>query len=78
MTRCLQTTGQGYFEEVTYELPPLTENEICVQAVIESTEGIRMHGTALIKIDFSILWGCVRHATYPTITRYQFHKLKFS
>jgi threonine dehydrogenase-like Zn-dependent dehydrogenase len=34
MTRCLQTTGQGYFEEVTYELPPLTENEICVQAVM--------------------------------------------
>ena len=34
MTRCLQTTGQGYFEEVTYELPPLTENEICVRAVM--------------------------------------------
>ena len=34
MTRCLQTTGQGYFEEVTYDLPPLTENEICVRAVM--------------------------------------------
>ena len=34
MTRCLQTTGQGYFEEVIYELPPLTENEICVRAVM--------------------------------------------
>jgi threonine dehydrogenase-like Zn-dependent dehydrogenase len=34
MTRCLQTTGQGYFEEVEYELPPLTENEICVRAVM--------------------------------------------
>jgi len=34
MTRCLQTTGQGYFEEVEYDLPPLTENEICVRAVM--------------------------------------------
>ena len=34
MTRCLQTTGQGYFEEVPYELPPLTENEICVRAIM--------------------------------------------
>ena len=34
MTRCLQTTGQGFFEEVTYDLPPLTENEICVRAVM--------------------------------------------
>ena len=34
MTRCLQTTGQGYFEEVTYDVPPLTENEICVRAVM--------------------------------------------
>ena len=34
MTRCLQTTGQGYFEEVTYDIPPLTENEICVRAVM--------------------------------------------
>ena len=34
MTRCLKTTGQGFFEEVTYDLPPLTENEICVRAVM--------------------------------------------
>jgi threonine dehydrogenase-like Zn-dependent dehydrogenase len=34
MTRCLQTTGQGYFEEVTYDVPPLTEDEICVRAVM--------------------------------------------
>jgi D-arabinose 1-dehydrogenase-like Zn-dependent alcohol dehydrogenase len=34
MTRCLQTTGQGFFEEVTYDVPPLTENEICVRAVM--------------------------------------------
>jgi threonine dehydrogenase-like Zn-dependent dehydrogenase len=34
MTRCLQTTGQGYFEEVTYNVPPLTEDEICVRAVM--------------------------------------------
>lgn len=34
MTRCLQTTGQGYFEEVTYDVPPLNEDEICVRAVI--------------------------------------------
>ncbi len=34
MTRCLQTTGQGYFEEVTYDVPPLNENEICVRAVM--------------------------------------------
>ena len=34
MTRCLQTTGQGYFEEVEYDVPPLTENEICVRAVM--------------------------------------------
>jgi threonine dehydrogenase-like Zn-dependent dehydrogenase len=34
MTRCLQTTGQGYFEEVTYDVPPLTEDEICVLAVM--------------------------------------------
>jgi threonine dehydrogenase-like Zn-dependent dehydrogenase len=30
----LQTTGQGYFEEVTYNVPPLTEDEICVRAVM--------------------------------------------
>jgi len=34
MTRCLQTTGQGFFEEVEYNLPPLIENEICVRAVM--------------------------------------------
>jgi threonine dehydrogenase-like Zn-dependent dehydrogenase len=34
MTRCLQTTGQGYFEEVTYNVPPLNEDEICVRAVM--------------------------------------------
>jgi threonine dehydrogenase-like Zn-dependent dehydrogenase len=34
MTRCLQTTGQGYFEEVMYVVPPLSENEICVRAVM--------------------------------------------
>jgi threonine dehydrogenase-like Zn-dependent dehydrogenase len=34
MNRCLQTTGQGHFEEVEYEVPPLTEDEICVRAVL--------------------------------------------
>ena len=34
MTRCLQTIGQGCFEEVTYDVPPLNENEICVRAVM--------------------------------------------
>jgi D-arabinose 1-dehydrogenase-like Zn-dependent alcohol dehydrogenase len=34
MNRCLQTTGHGYFEEVEYEVPPLTEDEICVRAVM--------------------------------------------
>ena len=34
MNRCLQTTGQGFFEEVEYEVPPLSENEICVRAVM--------------------------------------------
>lgn len=34
MTRCLQTTGQGYFEEVTYNVPALAEDEICVHAVL--------------------------------------------
>ena len=34
MNRCLQTTGQGFFEEVEYEVPPLSENEICVSAVM--------------------------------------------
>lgn len=34
MSKCLQTTGQGFFEEVGYEVPPLTEDEICVRAVM--------------------------------------------
>jgi threonine dehydrogenase-like Zn-dependent dehydrogenase len=34
MTRCLQTTGQGYFEEVDYDVPIVAENEICVRAVM--------------------------------------------
>ena len=34
MTRCLQTTGQGYFEEVEYDVPMVTENEISVRAVM--------------------------------------------
>ena len=34
MTRCLQTTGQGYFEEVEYELPSLGPTDICVRAVM--------------------------------------------
>ena len=34
MTRCLQTTGQGYFEEVEYKLPTMGDNEICVRAVM--------------------------------------------
>jgi D-arabinose 1-dehydrogenase-like Zn-dependent alcohol dehydrogenase len=34
MNRCLQTTGKGYFEEVEYKVPPLTEDEICVRAVM--------------------------------------------
>lgn len=34
MNRCLQTTGQGYFEEVAYEIPPLSSDEICVRSVL--------------------------------------------
>ena len=34
MNRVLQTKGQGVFEETTYEVPVLTENEICVRAVM--------------------------------------------
>ena len=34
MTRCLQTTGQGFFEEVEYEVTPLTPDEICVRSVM--------------------------------------------
>lgn len=32
--RCLQTTGQGRFEEVSYEKPEITDNEIEVRAVM--------------------------------------------
>jgi threonine dehydrogenase-like Zn-dependent dehydrogenase len=34
MTRCLQTIGQGYFEEVNFDVPTITENEIQVRAVM--------------------------------------------
>jgi D-arabinose 1-dehydrogenase-like Zn-dependent alcohol dehydrogenase len=34
MTRCLQTTGQGYFEEVEYDKPEPTSYEIEVKAVM--------------------------------------------
>ena len=34
MNRCLQTIGQGYFEEVEYEIPPLSSDEICVRTVL--------------------------------------------
>jgi len=34
MTRCLQTNGQGYFEEVTYDVPAFQETEISVRAVM--------------------------------------------
>lgn len=34
MTRCLQTTGQGFFEEVEYDKPNPTSNQIEVQAVM--------------------------------------------
>ena len=34
MTRCLQTTGQGCFEEVTFDVPELAPNEISVRAVM--------------------------------------------
>jgi len=34
MTRCLQTTGQGFFEEVEYEVPSLRATDICVKAVM--------------------------------------------
>lgn len=32
--KCLQTTGQGHFEEVEYDVPPLHPDEICVRAVM--------------------------------------------
>jgi threonine dehydrogenase-like Zn-dependent dehydrogenase len=34
MTRCLQTTGQGYFEEVTYDKPELGLTDIEVKAIL--------------------------------------------
>jgi threonine dehydrogenase-like Zn-dependent dehydrogenase len=34
MTRCLQTTGQGYFEEVEYDIPSFGTDEIWVRAVM--------------------------------------------
>lgn len=34
MVKCLQTTGQGYFEEVDYELPSLGPTDICVKAIM--------------------------------------------
>jgi D-arabinose 1-dehydrogenase-like Zn-dependent alcohol dehydrogenase len=34
IVKCLQTKGQGYFEEVTYELPNLKEDEIHVQTIM--------------------------------------------
>ena len=34
MTRCLQTTGQGYFEEVTYDNPALGDTDIFVKAIM--------------------------------------------
>jgi threonine dehydrogenase-like Zn-dependent dehydrogenase len=34
MTRCLQTTGQGYFEEVEYDVPSFGPDEILVRAVM--------------------------------------------
>jgi threonine dehydrogenase-like Zn-dependent dehydrogenase len=34
MTRCLQTTGQGYFEEVTYDKPEIGDTDIEVRAIL--------------------------------------------
>jgi len=34
MTRCLQTTGQGYFEQVEYDIPSFGADEIWVRAVM--------------------------------------------
>ena len=34
MIRCLQTTGQGYFEQVTYDLPSVGPTDIFVKAVM--------------------------------------------
>jgi D-arabinose 1-dehydrogenase-like Zn-dependent alcohol dehydrogenase len=32
--RCLQTTGQGHFEEVSYEVPPCGEDQIRVRNIM--------------------------------------------
>ena len=34
MTRCLQTTGQGFFEQVEYDIPSFGTDEIWVRAVM--------------------------------------------
>ena len=34
MIRCLQTTGQGYFEQVTYDIPTVGPTDIFVKAVM--------------------------------------------
>jgi D-arabinose 1-dehydrogenase-like Zn-dependent alcohol dehydrogenase len=34
MNRVLATKGEGFFYETEYEVPPLTEDEICVRAVM--------------------------------------------
>ena len=34
IVRCLQTTGQGHFEEVEYDKPEPTSNQIEVKAVM--------------------------------------------
>jgi threonine dehydrogenase-like Zn-dependent dehydrogenase len=34
MNRVLATKGEGFFYETEFEVPPLTENEICVRAVM--------------------------------------------
>lgn len=42
---------------------------ICALVAIESMEGIRMHGIVHTKIDYSILWACVKLAIYLIIIR---------
>ena len=34
IVKCLQTTGQGFFEEVDYEIPPWAQDSIYVKAVM--------------------------------------------
>ena len=53
MTRCLQTTGQGYFEEVDYDKPTPTSNQIEVQAI--------MTGVCRSDIDMYFRKGCVHY-----------------